>query len=197
MKPFVLNSKGQRLQTYVILTYITYVLIKIITFSCEKRENPYVLKRRCSCMNYTFWNVQNQLEAKTCECEIQRELREVVNDHWAQFPPQIWGQNPMVVQFFAIFYFLVTSICVVGNILVIYVFLSNKELRIPVSTNSCFSSISSTGKLVCGESSGFWQRHFSYPRPFDVHQCFSPSILDVGSFHVQEAVRIFGCCCIW
>jgi len=36
-----------------------------------------------------------------------------------------------VVQFFAIFYILVTFICVVGNFLVIYVFLSNKELRIP------------------------------------------------------------------
>ena len=57
------------------------------------------------------------------------ELRVVVNEHWAQYPPQ----HPMIVQFFAIFYIFVTFICVFGNLLVIFVFLSNKELRIPVS----------------------------------------------------------------
>ena len=57
------------------------------------------------------------------------DLREVVNDHWAQFPPQ----HPMVVQIFALFYIFVTFVCVFGNFLVIFVFAYNKELRIPVS----------------------------------------------------------------
>ena len=83
-------------------------------------------------MNDSLYTMASRLGASHMD-NFPEELREVVNDHWAQFPPQIWGQNPMVVQFFAIFYFLVTFICVVGNILVIYVFLSNKELRIPVS----------------------------------------------------------------
>ena len=79
-------------------------------------------------MNDSLYTMASRLGASHMD-NFPEELREVVNHHWAQFPPQ----NPMVVQFFAIFYILVTFICVVGNFLVIYVFLSNKELRIPVS----------------------------------------------------------------
>ena len=79
-------------------------------------------------MNDSLYTMASRLGASHMD-NFPEELREVVNDHWAQFPPQ----NPLVVQFFAIFYLLVTFICVVGNFMVIYVFLSNKELRIPVS----------------------------------------------------------------
>ena len=61
-------------------------------------------------MNDSLYTMASRLGSSHMD-NFPEELREVVNDHWAQFPPQIWGQNPMVVQFFAIFYFLVTFIC--------------------------------------------------------------------------------------
>jgi len=57
------------------------------------------------------------------------DLLEVVNDHWGKFPPA----HPMIVSFFGTFYLLVTMVCVLGNGLLIYVFLSAKHLRTPVS----------------------------------------------------------------
>ncbi len=58
------------------------------------------------------------------------DLLEVVNDHWGKFPPA----HPMIVSFFGTFYLLVTMVCVLGNGLLIYVFLSAKHLRTPVSS---------------------------------------------------------------
>ena len=57
------------------------------------------------------------------------ELREVVDNHWEQFPPQ----HPMVIDFFGVLFFFLWCICFFGNALVIYVFLGAKELRTPVS----------------------------------------------------------------
>ena len=57
------------------------------------------------------------------------ELRDVVDNHWEQFPPQ----HPMVIDFFGVLFFFLWCICFFGNALVIYVFLGAKELRTPVS----------------------------------------------------------------
>ena len=59
------------------------------------------------------------------------ELREVVHDHWGQFPPQ----HPLVVDMFGIFFLFLTFVCLFGNGLVIYIFLFTKSLRTPVSSN--------------------------------------------------------------
>ena len=61
------------------------------------------------------------------------ELREVVDNHWEQFPPQ----HPMVIDFFGVLFFFLFLICFFGNALVIYVFLTSKDLRTPVS-KMCF-----------------------------------------------------------
>ena len=61
------------------------------------------------------------------------ELREVVDSHWEQFPPQ----HPMVIDFFGVLFFFLWCICFFGNALVIYVFLTSKDLRTPVS-KMCF-----------------------------------------------------------
>ena len=61
------------------------------------------------------------------------ELREVVDSHWEQFPPQ----HPMVIDFFGVLFFFLWCICFLGNALVIYVFLTSKDLRTPVS-KMCF-----------------------------------------------------------
>ena len=61
------------------------------------------------------------------------ELREVVDNHWEQFPPQ----HPMVIDFFGVLFFFLFLICFFGNALVIYVFLTSKDLRTPVN-KMCF-----------------------------------------------------------
>ena len=57
------------------------------------------------------------------------ELREVVNDHWSQFPPQ----HPLVADFFGILFLILTVVNFIANSLVIYVYLGTPELRTPVS----------------------------------------------------------------
>ena len=57
------------------------------------------------------------------------ELKEVAHPHWASFPPQ----HPLIVSVFGIFFFLLTFVCLIGNGLVIWVFLSTKHLRTPVT----------------------------------------------------------------
>ena len=57
------------------------------------------------------------------------ELREVIHEHWGQFPPQ----NPMIIDLFGIMFFFLAFFSFCGNGFVIYVFLSKKSLRTPVS----------------------------------------------------------------
>ena len=57
------------------------------------------------------------------------EIRDVVHDHWATFPPQ----HPLVVDLFGIFFFVLTVASIFGNGLVIYVFLTTKSLRMPTN----------------------------------------------------------------
>ena len=56
-------------------------------------------------------------------------LKDVVNEHWAQFPPR----NNFVVLFFGVCFAFLTIVNLVTNSFVIYVYLTNKELCIPVS----------------------------------------------------------------
>ena len=56
------------------------------------------------------------------------ELREVVNDHWTQFPPQ----HPFIIQAFGIFFLILTVLCLIGNLLLVYVFLTTPKLKVPV-----------------------------------------------------------------
>lgn len=58
-------------------------------------------------------------------------LRDVVNDHWHQFPPQ----HPLIVDILAIVFLLLTFICCIANALIIYTFLTTRTLRNPVSTS--------------------------------------------------------------
>ena len=82
------------------------------------------------------------------------ELREVVHDHWASFPPQ----HPLVVDLFGVFFLVLTFASFFGNGLVIYVFLATKNLRTPVSSfYICFfkkrkvALILPLDKYVCGQ----------------------------------------------
>lgn len=59
---------------------------------------------------------------------LPAELKSVVSNHWAQFPPQ----HPLVVDVFGVFFFALTFLSLLGNGLVIYVFLTTKSLRTPV-----------------------------------------------------------------
>ena len=61
------------------------------------------------------------------------DLKEVVNEHWAQFPPQ----NYAVVYFFGVCFTILTFVNILTNSFIIYIYLSNKDLCIPVSEHSC------------------------------------------------------------
>ena len=56
------------------------------------------------------------------------ELFEVVNDHWSQFP----AVNPMINQLFGICFLALTFVTMSACLLIIYVFATTEELRIPV-----------------------------------------------------------------
>ena len=60
------------------------------------------------------------------------ELREVVNEHWEKYPPQ----NPLVMAFFCILFFVLWIVAFFGNFCVIYIFCATKELRSPVINSS-------------------------------------------------------------
>ena len=77
------------------------------------------------------------------------DLREVVSDHWAQFPPQ----HPLIVDFFGILFFCLTITNLFANSLVIYVFLANKDLRTPVRIVWCTHLLT-----------------FEIGKPFKIHQ---------------------------
>ena len=81
------------------------------------------------------------------------ELREVVDEHWGNFPPQ----HPMIVDMFGILFFFLWVSCFLANMGVLYVFFTDKELRTPVSRNHnkhkplytiYIHMISTVGKLV-------------------------------------------------
>ena len=60
------------------------------------------------------------------------ELREVVNEHWEKYPPQ----NPLVMAFFCMLFFVLWIVAFFGNFCVIYIFCATKELRSPVINSS-------------------------------------------------------------
>ena len=60
---------------------------------------------------------------------LPEDLNEVVHPHWSTFPPQ----HPLIIHGFGIFLFLSWLVNFIGNSLVVYVFLTTKELRTPVS----------------------------------------------------------------
>ena len=77
------------------------------------------------------------------------ELREVVNDHWSQFPPQ----HPLVADIFGILFFVLTVVNFIANSLVIYVYLGTEELKTPVriSKKEKKSKLSSLVLLLSGQ----------------------------------------------
>ena len=60
---------------------------------------------------------------------IPEELKPVLHSHWESFPPQ----HPLVPYFFGVFLFILSFISLVGNTLILYIFLTTKSLRTPVS----------------------------------------------------------------
>lgn len=59
--------------------------------------------------------------------KVKPEMRELVDIHWAQFPPL----NPLYHQLLMAFVICVGSMSVTGNLVVISIFTSNKALRTP------------------------------------------------------------------
>ena len=67
------------------------------------------------------------------------ELREVVHEHWGNYPPQ----HPLIKDAFGLLFGMLFIVAFFGNTCVIYVFLGTKSLRTPVSTRE--SKISRVG----------------------------------------------------
>ena len=109
------------------------------------------------------------------------ELREVVHEHWGTFPPQ----HPMIVDFFGILFFFFWCIAFFGNGCVIYIFLTTKSLRTPVS-EKFYKKVLSTCKgllslhnfilfidqFVYRQLGFFGFVHVHNPSPSSFHQCF-------------------------
>ena len=72
------------------------------------------------------------------------EIRDVVNNHWASFPPQ----HPLVVDLFGIFFLVLTFVSIFGNGLVIYIFLTTKCLRIPTNMFIINLAVSDVGIML-------------------------------------------------
>ena len=58
------------------------------------------------------------------------ELREVVHEHWGNYPPQ----HPLIKDAFGLLFGMLFIVAFFGNTCVIYVFLGTKSLRTPVSS---------------------------------------------------------------
>ena len=69
--------------------------------------------------------------------DFPEELREVVSDHWAQFPPQ----HPMLIDLFAIVFFTMWAVSFLANIGIVFIMITDKSLRTPVSTSFAFYQI--------------------------------------------------------
>lgn len=68
------------------------------------------------------------------------DLRSVVSNHWASFPPQ----HPLIPDMFGIFFFFLWCTSFFGNGCVIYIFLTTKKLRSPTNlfiVNLAFSDL--------------------------------------------------------
>merc|ERR1711973_785221 len=61
--------------------------------------------------------------------DIPEEVMPVINQHWAQFPPQ----HPLIPHIFGILFFFLWMVNFVGNGLVIFIFLKTKSLRTPTN----------------------------------------------------------------
>jgi len=60
---------------------------------------------------------------------VPEELREVVHEHWDQFPPA----NPLIPHFFGLMFFFMWIVSFLGNGCVIFIFLKVKSLRTPTN----------------------------------------------------------------
>ncbi len=60
---------------------------------------------------------------------MPEELKEVAHEYWGTYPPQ----HPLIIDIIGIIFFFLFIVNVVGNGLVIYIFLCVKSLRSPVS----------------------------------------------------------------
>ena len=56
--------------------------------------------------------------------DLPDDLKEVVSDHWAKFPPQ----HPLITHIFGILFFVLWVVNFFGNGLVIYIFLKTKVI---------------------------------------------------------------------
>jgi len=61
--------------------------------------------------------------------DLPDDLKTVVSDHWAKFPPQ----HPLITHIFGILFFVLWVVNFFGNGLVIYIFLKTKTLRTPTN----------------------------------------------------------------
>eukprot|EP00096_Caligus_rogercresseyi_P000708 TRINITY_DN11208_c0_g1_i1.p1 TRINITY_DN11208_c0_g1~~TRINITY_DN11208_c0_g1_i1.p1 ORF type:complete len:375 (+),score=75.85 TRINITY_DN11208_c0_g1_i1:1313-2437(+) len=93
---------------------------------------------------------------------IPEELRVIIHEHWDQFAPV----NPLLVHFFGIFYFVLCSISITGNLLVIYIFLKVKSLRTPSNmfvVNLAFSDLCMIITQTCPVVvNAFMQRYWAW-----------------------------------
>ena len=62
--------------------------------------------------------------------DMPDELREVVDEYWGQFPPQ----HPLIKDAFGVLFGLLYIVAFFGNGCVLFVFLTTKSLRTPVSS---------------------------------------------------------------
>ena len=68
------------------------------------------------------------------------DLKRVVHDHWAQFPPQ----HPLIGDLFGFIFFFLWCTSFFGNAVVIFIFMSEKSLRTPTNifiVNLAFSDM--------------------------------------------------------
>ena len=60
--------------------------------------------------------------------DFPESLKDVVNDHWRQFPPQ----HPLINIWTGLSFFALTVIGLIANFIVIFTFFSDKNIRTPV-----------------------------------------------------------------
>jgi len=109
-----------------------------------------------SSMNLYYPKGANQL------FDIPDDLKSVVSEHWAQFPPQ----HPLITHVFGILFFVLWVINFFGNGLVIYIFLKTKTLRTPTNMFVVNLALSDAIMMFCMGPpvtiNAFTQRYWMY-----------------------------------
>jgi len=94
--------------------------------------------------------------------DLPEDLKEVVSEHWAQFPPQ----HPLITHVFGILFFVLWVINFFGNGLVIYIFLKTKTLRTPTNMFVVNLALSDAIMMFCMGPpvtfNAFVQRYWMY-----------------------------------